>query len=392
MASERRDFVAAARLIETPARRPLEYGDYAAYDHKKEIRRPMSKRRIVILTDGHTNPITAKTASCVVRYKPDEVVALLDTTQPGRTSQELLGVGGKIPVVARLADAPDANTLMIGIAPSGGKLPAAWRRILLEAVERGMNVVSGLHDFISSDAEIAAAAARRGVEIYDVRKNNERDVANRRNLREDCLRIHTIGQDCSVGKMLASVEITLGLKKRGYNAKFIATGQTGIMIEGDGCPVDCVVSDFVNGAVEKLVLANQHHDILVVEGQGSLSHPRYSAVTAGLLHGCVPHGMIMVYEAGRTQVHGMEYVPLMPLTKLVEAYEMFASLAMPAKVIGVAVNSRLLTPDEAEKERERVRRELGVPVCDVIRNGPDDMVNAVLALRRELFPHLAKAG
>jgi uncharacterized NAD-dependent epimerase/dehydratase family protein len=352
----------------------------------------MSKRRIVILTDGHTNPVTAKTASCVVRYKPDEVVALLDTTQPGRTSQELLGVGGNIPVVARLADARDPNTLLIGIAPSGGKLPAAWRKILLEAVERGMNIVSGLHDFIGNDAEIAAAAARRGVEIYDVRKNNERDVANRRNLREDCLRIHTIGQDCSVGKMLASVEITLGLKKRGYDAKFIATGQTGIMIEGDGCPVDCVVSDFVNGAVEKLVLANQHHDILVVEGQGSLSHPRYSAVTAGLLHGCVPHGMIMVYEAGRKNVSGMEYVPLTPLAKLVEAYEMFASLAMPSRVIGVAVNSRLLTPDEAEDERERVRRELGVPVCDVIRNGPDDMVDAVLALRHELFPHLAKAG
>jgi uncharacterized NAD-dependent epimerase/dehydratase family protein len=353
----------------------------------------MSQRCIVILTDGHTNPFTAKTASCVVRYKPNEVVALLDTTQPGRTSQELLGVGGDIPVVAKLADAPAANTLMIGIAPSGGKLPAAWKKIILEAVDRGMNIISGLHDFIGNDAEIAAAAARRGVEIHDVRKNNERDVANRRNLREDCLRIHTIGQDCSVGKMLASVEITLALKERGYDAKFIATGQTGIMIEGDGCPVDCVVSDFVNGAVEKLILANQHHDILVVEGQGSLSHPRYSAVTAGLLHGCVPHGMIMVYEAGRTAVHGMEYIPLTPLAKLVEAYEMLASLAMPSRVIGVAVNSRLLSPEEAQKERERVRRELGVPVCDVLRDGPDDLVDAVLALRHELFPHLAaKAG
>jgi uncharacterized NAD-dependent epimerase/dehydratase family protein len=352
----------------------------------------MPRRRIVILTDGHTNPITAKTASCVVRYKPDEVLALLDATQPGRTSQELLGVGGNIPVVATLADAPDANTLMIGIAPSGGKLPAAWKKIILEAVEHGMNIVSGLHDFLSNDADIAAAAARRGVEIYDVRKNNERDVSNRKGLRDDCLRIHTIGQDCSVGKMLASVEIALGLKRRGHDAKFVATGQTGIMIEGDGCPVDCVVSDFVNGAVEKLVLANQHHDILVVEGQGSLSHPRYSAVTAGLLHGCVPHGMIMVYEAGRTQVHGMEYLPLTPLAKLVEAYEMFASLAMPSRVIGVAVNSRLLSPEEAERERDRVRRELGVPVCDVIRNGPDDLVNAVLSLRQELFPHLAKAG
>jgi uncharacterized NAD-dependent epimerase/dehydratase family protein len=354
----------------------------------------MAARRIVILTDGRTNPVNAKTASCVIRYKPEEVVALLDTTQPGKTSQELLGVGGDIPVVASLADAPPANTLLIGIAPAGGKLPPAWRKILLEAVDRGMNLVSGLHDFLSNDPEISAAAAKRGVEIHDVRKNNERDVANRKDLREDCLRIHTVGQDCSVGKMLASVEIAIGLKKRGHDAKFVATGQTGIMIEGDGCPVDCVVSDFVNGAVEKLVLANQHHDILLVEGQGSLSHPRYSAVTLGLLHGCAPHGLILVYEAGRQNVLGMDYVPLTPLAKIVEVNEMMAQLANPAaRVIGVAMNSRLLGPDEAEAERERVRRELGVPVCDVIRHGPDDMIDAILALQHELFPHLrVKAG
>jgi uncharacterized NAD-dependent epimerase/dehydratase family protein len=353
----------------------------------------MGQRRIVILTDGRTTPTAAKTASCVVRYKPDEVVALLDTTQPGKTAGELLGVGGSIPVVANLSDAPNANTLLIGIAPSGGKLPVAWRKILLEAIDRGMSLVSGLHDFLSNDPEISAAAAKRGVEIHDVRKNNEKDVSNRLNLREDCLRIHTIGQDCSVGKMLASVELTLALKKRGYDAKFIATGQTGIMIEGDGCPVDCVVSDFVNGAVEKLILANQHHDILLIEGQGALSHPRYSAVTLGLLHGCVPHGMILVYEAGRKNVHGMDYIPLPPLKKIVEVNETMASLAMPSKVIGVAMNSRLLTPDQAEAERERARKELGVPVCDVIRHGSDDLVEAILAFRQKLFPHLsAKAG
>lgn len=353
----------------------------------------MGSRRIVILTEGRTTPTGAKTASCVVRYKTDEVVALFDSTQPGKTAGELLGVGGSIPVVASLADAPGANTLLIGIAPSGGKLPAAWRKILLEAIDRGMSLVSGLHDFLSNDPEISAAAAKKGVEIHDVRKNNEKDVSNRQNLREDCLRIHTVGQDCSVGKMLASVELALALKKRGHDAKFIATGQTGIMIEGDGCPVDCVVSDFVNGAVEKLILANQHHDILLIEGQGALSHPRYSAVTLGLLHGCVPHGMILVYEAGRKNVHGMEYIPLTPLKKIVEVNETMASLAMPSKVIGVAMNSRLLSPEEAEVERERVRKELGVPVCDVIRHGSDDLVEAILAYQHKLFPHLAaKAG
>src|SRR4029079_18359163 len=123
----------------------------------------MADRRIVILTDGRTTPTGAKTASCVVRYKPNEVVALLDTTQPGKTAGELLGVGGAIPVVASLADAPSANTLLIGIAPSGAKLAAAWRKILLEAIDRGMNLVSGLHDLLSNDAEISAAAAKKGV-------------------------------------------------------------------------------------------------------------------------------------------------------------------------------------------------------------------------------------
>lgn len=353
----------------------------------------MAERRIVILTDGRTTPTSAKTASCVVRYKPSEVVALFDTTQPGKTSGELLGVGGSIPVIDKLSAAPTANTLLIGIAPSGGKLPAAWRKTLLEAIDRGMNLVSGLHDFLSNDPEIAAAAAKKGVEIHDVRKNNERDVSNRIGLREDCLRIHTVGQDCSVGKMLTSVELALALKKRGHDAKFIATGQTGIMVEGDGCPVDCVVSDFVNGAVEKLILAHQQHDILLIEGQGSLAHPRYSAVTLGLLHGCVPHGMIMVYEAGRKTVSGMDYIPLTPLEKLIEANEMMASLAMPSKVIGIAMNSRLLSDDETDAERERVRREFGLPVCDVIRHGPDELVSAILDYRQKLFPHLtAKAG
>ena len=353
----------------------------------------MSHRRIVILTEGYTNPINGKTAACMIRYKPEEVVALLDTTQVGKTSQELLGVGGALPVIANLADAPAANTLLIGIAPSGGKLPAAWKKVLLEAIDRGMNLVSGLHDFLSNDPELSAAAARKGVQIHDVRKNNERDVSHRKNLREDCLRILTVGQDCSVGKMLAAVEIVAGLKARGKDAKFVATGQTGIMVEGDGCPIDCVVSDFVNGAVEKLVLANQSHDILVVEGQGSLSHPRYSAVTLGLLHGSVPHGMIMVYEAGRKNVLGMDHIPLLPLETHIKINETMASLAMPSRVIGIAMNSRLLSPEDVEAERRRVRDKFDVPVCDVVRHGPGDLVDAILALQSELFPNLsAKAS
>ena len=345
----------------------------------------MATRRIVILTEGHTEPLTAKTACSVLRYQPDEVVALLDSTQQGKTAGELLGVGGDTPVVASLDEADQPNTLLIGIAPMGGKLPASWKAIVLEALDRQMTVVSGLHDFLSSDPDLTARAEQRGAIIHDVRKNDEHDVSNRTGLREDCLRIHTIGNDCSVGKMVASIEVARELQSRGHDAKFVATGQTGIMIEGDGCPVDCVVSDFVNGAVEKLVLANQHHDILLFEGQGSLAHPRYSAVTAGLLHGCVPHGLIMVYEAGRETINGMSHVPLIPLPRLVEVYEALASLHQPARLIGVAVNSRLLSPEQAADECQRVSEELGVVVCDVFRDGPGPLADAVVSLRQELF-------
>lgn len=342
-------------------------------------------RRLVLLTEGYSEPITAKTANCVIRYCPEDVVAVFDRTKAGTTVGELFGIGGDLPVIGDLAEAPGANTLMIGIAPPGGRVPETWRPIILAAIARGMNIVSGLHQFLKDDAEFVEAARRHGVQLTDVRQNDERDVANRRGIREDCLRIHTVGNDCSIGKMVASVEVAQGLRRHGYDAQFVATGQTGIMVAGSGCPIDRVIADFVNGAAEKLVLANQHHDILLIEGQGSLAHPRYSAVTLGLLHGAMPHGLIMVYEAGRTHLYNMPEFSLVSLKHMISVYETMANLMNPCRVIGVAMNSRLLTDEQAEVERERVKAELGLPVCDVFRHGPDDLVHAVLDLRTELF-------
>src|SRR3954466_8722012 len=272
-------------------------------------------RRIIILTEGHTESHAGKTAASVIRYRGHEVAALLDATQAGKTSGELLGAGN-VPVVARLDDVPDANTLLLGIAPPGGKIPASWRAIILDAIaRRKMDVISGLHDFIGDDPEFSAAAKKSGVTIYDVRKNSEKTIARRQGLRPDCLRVPAGGHDCSIGKMVVSIEVTNGLKKRGHDAKFIATGQTGIMVEGDGLPIDCIVADFVSGAAEKMVLANQHHEILVVEGQGSLIHPSYSGVTLSLLHGSMPHALVIVYEVGRERVTGVEQVRIPPLAK-----------------------------------------------------------------------------
>jgi len=317
----------------------------------------------------------------VIRYRPQEVVALLDKPAAGKTCQEVVGTGGAIPVVAALADAPQADTLLIGIAPAGGKIPKVWRPIVLEAIARGMNIVSGLHDLLKDDAEFVAAAAKRGVQLVDVRDNNERDVANRVGIREECLRLHTIANDCSCGKMVTAVEVVEGLKRRGRDAKFVATGQTGIMVEGDGIAVDRVISDFVNGAAEKLVLTNQHHEVIVIEGQGSLFHPRYSCVTLGLLHGAMPDGLIACYEMGRTKVQGMQ-VGLPSLERVIEVYEMTAGIMHPCRVIGVAVNGRAFNDEQVAAECEDVTRRTGLPACDVYRHGPDKLVEAVLAMKK----------
>ena len=339
-------------------------------------------RRMIILTEGNSNPHTAKTACCLIRYKREEVVAVLDSTQSG-TTEQALGVGADVPFVSSLEQAPDANTLLIGIAPPGGKIPESWRSVILDAIGRGMDVISGLHDFLGDDPEFSAAASRQGVTIRDVRRNDEKTIARRTGLREECLRIHTVGHDCSIGKMVTSVELTRALNARGHDTKFIATGQTGILIEGDGIPLDCVKADFVSGAAERMVLEHQHHEILMIEGQGSLVHPSYSGVTLSLLHGCHPHGLILCYEIGRHKVTGIDHLAIPPLADILKLNESLASISFPCSVIGISVNSRRATPAEADAERDRLRDEFGLPVADVFRDGPGELVDAILQLQQQ---------
>jgi uncharacterized NAD-dependent epimerase/dehydratase family protein len=340
-------------------------------------------RRIVLLTESFSTPFLAKTAISLLRYRRQDVVAVLDSTHAGKTAESLFGVGGTIPVVSAI-DEVDADALFIGIAPPGGQLPTHWRPIVNSALARGVDVVSGLHDFLSSDRELAELGSANGCRIIDVRKNSEHSTAKHVQFPDNCLRIHTVGHDCSIGKMVVSLELQRTLADRGHDAQFLATGQTGIMIAGDGVPIDCVVADFVNGAAEALVQRHQQHEILLIEGQGSISHPSFSAVTLGLLHGSAPDGLILCYEVGRTEVKGLDGVPILPLAALVEVYNSMATLRHPCRVIGVAMNGRTVSETEASIERHRVSQELGLPVCDVYRDGADVLTDAVLELQREL--------
>lgn len=342
------------------------------------------KRRIIALTEGYSNPQTAKTARNLIYYCPEEVVALFDRTNTGKTSSELLGEGN-VPVIGSFETIENANTLIMSVALPGGKLPHSYKEIMLDAISRKMNIISCGHEFISDDLDLVCAANAAGVVLQDVRKNNERTIAQRNGMLNSCLRILTIGNDCSLGKMVTSLELARALNKEGHDAKFVATGQTGILIEGDGIPIDAVVGDYINGAAEKLVMQNQHHDILVIEGQGSIVHPRYSSVSLGLLHGSMPQGMIMCYEAGREFVHNMPGIKIPSMELIVNLYEEMASIMFPSKVIGFAINSKKLTSGKAKLERERIKDKFGLPACDVVRDGPDELVNTILKFKEEVM-------
>lgn len=338
-------------------------------------------RKMVILTEGHSNPVTAKTGASVIRYCESEVLAVLDAENAGRKAIEVLGAGEHIPVVGSLAEVPNAKTLLIGTAPTGGRLPERWRAAIGEALTKGLDVVSGLHDFIGDDAEFTELAQKSGATITDVRRNSETGVSIGQPLGNDNLRIHTVGHDCSIGKMVVTLELERALKAAGHDAKFLATGQTGIMVSGEGIPIDTVVADFVAGAAERLVLSNKQHDILLVEGQGSLAHPMYSAVTLGLLHGSQPQGLILCFEAGREECGGIPGRKLHSLATLRNAYETIGRVVHPTVVIGIAMNGRLLTPDQAEDMKALIKAEMGLPICDVFRDGAEPLVQAVLRLQ-----------
>ncbi|MGE5401382.1 MAG: DUF1611 domain-containing protein [Ignavibacteriales bacterium] len=340
-------------------------------------------RKIIILTEGLTNPHSGKTARNLIYYKPEEVIAIFDRTQAGKSSMELLGVGN-VPVTGSFADIRGGDTLLIGVATPGGKIPQSYKEIILKAIGYKLNIINGLHDFLCNDDEIRSTAEKYGVKLIDIRKNDEVDIVNRKGINEKCLRIHTVGNDCSLGKMIVSLELNRALVQAGYDAKFAATGQTGILIEGDGVPIDAVVADFINGAAEKLVLKTQHHDIINIEGQGSLVHPRYSSVTLGLLHGSMPHGMIMCYEMGREYIHGMDGIKIPPLEEVINIYESMANVMHPSRVIAIAINSRHFTLEQADRERERIKDKFGLPACDVIRHGASELAGAVIGLRKEL--------
>jgi uncharacterized NAD-dependent epimerase/dehydratase family protein len=339
--------------------------------------------KIIVLTEGKSNPADGKTATGILRYNSKDVVALLDSTCAGKTAQEAFGVGGDIPFISELKQA-QADTLLIGIAPPGGVLPPSWGNIIREAIESGMDIISGLHYLLDDDEELHRLAQRHGVRIRDLRRVPE-DLTVSKNMAKDlrCHRVHTVGHDCSVGKLVASIELWRALESRGYGAKFVATGQTGILIAGGGVPVDRVISDFVAGSIEEPILEHADEEFVVIEGQGSLVHPLYSGVTLSLLHGCAPQTMVLVFEPERKTLRSTSH-PVPPLAAVIRIFEELASFITPSKVVALAANTASLSASKADEAMKRTEGELGLVTSDVIRHGPDRIVEAILQRHGEL--------
>jgi len=334
-------------------------------------------RRLLVLAEGHSgDPHFGKTARGVIRYRREDVVAVLDSQ-----SDELEHEG--LPLVHTVAEALplEPTAALVGVATAGGRFPPAWRELLRQCVRAGLDVENGLHQFLSTDEEMVALARHHGVELRDLRRPPEGlNVPTGGNLTHDARSILMVGSDCAIGKMTVALELDREAARRGIRSEFVPTGQTGIAIAGWGISIDAVVADFIAGASEQLVLeaVQRGGELLLVEGQGSLLHPAYSGVTLGLIHGSAPHGYVLCHKAGERYVDGDERYPIPPLSELVELHERISLLARPAKVLAVALNTRDQTDDESRAAIAAAETDTGLPADDPVRFGSGKLLDAIV--------------
>ncbi|MFB6105079.1 MAG: DUF1611 domain-containing protein [Halobacteriaceae archaeon] len=325
-------------------------------------------------------PDSAKTAVGILRYADHDVVAVLDRDHAGDRVADHLPDVQDAPIVAGMDAVTTAvDALIIGIAPIGGGFEESWRPDVRTAIERGCDVIAGLHYFLEDDEEFAALAADHDVELWDVRRPPP-DLTVSDGVADEVAAdiVLTVGTDCSVGKMTTTVELRDGAREAGIDAGFIPTGQTGIMIDGWGIAVDRVVSDFTAGAVEDMIVERgDDYDVLFVEGQGSIVHPAYSAVTCGILHGAMPDALILCHTAGRETVHGYDQA-LPPASTYVDLYESLAAPVHDTTVVGGALNTASLQADAAATDAiEEYAAAIDAPATDPVRFGVDPLLEAL---------------
>lgn len=315
--------------------------------------------------------LAAKTAHGIVDWRPEWCLG--QRRLPGCKAD--LGI---TEMSIAEAAAKGARTLIVGVANAGGVLPDHWTAEIVAAIEAGMDVASGLHTRLGSKPEIRAAAARHGRQLLDVRHSDQRFDTGKGTKRPG-LRLLTVGTDCSVGKKYTALALERGMRARGMDADFRATGQTGVFISGRGVAIDAVVADFISGAVEWIcpAAAETHWDL--VEGQGSLFHPSFAGVSLGLLHGAQPDAFVVCHEPTRTTMRGVKH-PLPGIDDVIDLTIRCGSLTNPGiRPVGIAINTEKLGEDEARALIAETAGRHKLPATDPIRFGVESIIDRVLA-------------
>lgn len=330
---------------------------------------------LVFLGDS-ADPLDAKTGLGIAHWRRERCLAQLRL--PGCAADARLP---DMTVVQ--AAAAGARTLIVGVAPVGGRLPGSWVALLGAALEAGLDLVAGLHQRLSSVPALVEAAARGGRRLVDVRVPPAGlPVATGR--KRSGRRLLTVGTDCAVGKKYTALALEQEMRRRGWNADFRATGQTGIMIAGSGIPIDAVVADFIAGAAEQLSPDNAEDHWDVIEGQGGLLHPGYAGVTLGLLHGSQPDVFVVCHEPGREFIGGWPDFPLPDITRLIEVTKALGSLTNPAiRCVGVAINSANASAEARRQFSAGIQERLGLPCVDPIIDGAGAIVDYLEGMMRQ---------
>lgn len=338
--------------------------------------------RIAIFMHNGLKGAKGKTGISMLRYSAHKIVAVIDETAAGESVLALTGIDRAVPIVPSVEAALALNptVLAIGLAPSGGKLPEPWYEEIKQAVKAGLSVMNGLHTQMNEDAEITDNI-QPGRWVWDVRREPEDLVVGGGRARLlGCDRILTVGTDMAVGKMSTSIELNRAAKAKGLRSKLIATGQTGLMLGEDGVALDAVRVDYASGAVEQCLLRyGDDHDILWVEGQGSLLNPA-STATLPLIRGAQPTHLILVHKANLSHLQHFSDFAIPPLSEVVKLYESVATAGgtfAPVKVVGIALNTFGLSEEDAVGAIASTSQETGLPCTDVVRFGGEPLLDCI---------------